>query len=400
MHQRNRGAIVALAVLNACSPADGGLGFSVRDSTGILIAENELAQLAVSDWSLEDQPVLSIGTVDGDSAYAFFRVISIDRLSDGSLLVTQAGPPHLRIFSADGAFVRSIGRVGDGPGEFRSVSSVQVLDADTIMVFDPRNRRISLSDRSGVISESVNLDAASGLLAVHRLPTGRFLTVGSPDGRAQMSLPPGLHRPTRPVVVFSPDGAPEDTIGVFPGLEIQIVAIEGGIGTSAAVWGRTLAVETRGPEIIIGTGESFELMVFEPSHTLTKIIRVVDADLTIQAEAWAEYKRTTLAEIDEVESRAFMQHFLDESTPPSARAPFTRILVDDRGRLWLSPYERTDLVEGSWHVLDTGGRLIARVKAPERFRILDIEAEFATGVWRDELDVEHVRVYRLLDVSK
>jgi hypothetical protein len=36
------------------------------------------------------------------------------------------------------------------------------------------------------------------------------------------------------------------------------------------------------------------------------------------------------------------------------------------------------------------------VETPPRFRIFQIGSDFMLGRWRDELDVDHVRMYELL----
>jgi hypothetical protein len=66
-------------------------------------------------------------------------------------------------YDAEGAFSALIGREGDGPGEFRSVSRLGML-GDTVWVIDFRLNRITLLDRQGrvleVVSPSERLDVS------------------------------------------------------------------------------------------------------------------------------------------------------------------------------------------------------------------------------------------------
>jgi hypothetical protein len=41
------------------------------------------------------------------------------------------------------------------------------------------------------------------------------------------------------------------------------------------------------------------------------------------------------------------------------------------------------------------GRILARVQMPSKFRVQEIGEDYVLGVWRDDLDVESVRVYGL-----
>jgi hypothetical protein len=79
-------------------------------------------------------------------------------------------------------------------------------------------------------------------------------------------------------------------------------------------------------------------------------------------------------------------------------APFTRIVIDEEGRVWLSPYELSNLsYAGNWHVLDVEGRLIGSLKVPENFRLLAVRSNTVFGVWQDELNIEYIRSYRVIE---
>ncbi|UCG88430.1 MAG: hypothetical protein JSW71_07780, partial [Gemmatimonadota bacterium] len=80
------------------------------------------------------------------------------------------------------------------------------------------------------------------------------------------------------------------------------------------------------------------------------------------------------------------------STMPALEA----MRVDDGGNLWIQPYSRPGEEERNWWVLGREGRLLGSVQVPARFRLLHIGEDFALGRWRDDLDVEHVQLYRLI----
>jgi hypothetical protein len=58
---------------------------------------------------------------------------------DGSVLVVDARPVHIKIFDPSGRHVRSIGREGSGPGEFRS--AYIAVRGDSVVAQDARNAR-------------------------------------------------------------------------------------------------------------------------------------------------------------------------------------------------------------------------------------------------------------------
>jgi hypothetical protein len=62
--------------------------------------------------------------------------------------------------------------------------------------------------------------------------------------------------------------------------------------------------------------------------------------------------------------------------------------------LWIETWERE--VGGSvWVVLDDNGRQRARVVAPPGSTLLSVGRDWSLWLWRDEFDVEHVRVHGL-----
>ncbi len=62
----------------------------------------------------------------------------------GHIYVADASVPTVYVFSASGDFVASIGRKGEGPGEFIIPSGIFVGDKDSLFVFDFNLRRISV----------------------------------------------------------------------------------------------------------------------------------------------------------------------------------------------------------------------------------------------------------------
>jgi hypothetical protein len=74
----------------------------------------------------------------------------------------------------------------------------------------------------------------------------------------------------------------------------------------------------------------------------------------------------------------------------SAQAP-AEIRMDDDGRLWVFP--APSAADASLRVLDLAGAERAVLSLPDRFEPLAVDEHEVIGVWRDSLDVEHLRVY-------
>ena len=94
-------------------------------------------------WSLQLEEVLAIGSMDGDESFG--RIMDIAWDSRGRFLVADDhGGSHVKVFGSDGSYVRTIGREGEGPGEFTQPWGVAVDASDSLYVWDAARSLISV----------------------------------------------------------------------------------------------------------------------------------------------------------------------------------------------------------------------------------------------------------------
>lgn len=96
---------------------------------------------AVARWSLAPQPEVEIGVVEGEEPYLLHDVAGAVELEDGRIVVLNAGSHEVRIYDGEGRHLRSLGREGDGPGEFRGPARLRHVGGDTVEVVDEELRR-------------------------------------------------------------------------------------------------------------------------------------------------------------------------------------------------------------------------------------------------------------------
>ena len=58
-----------------------------------------------------------------------------------------------------------------------------------------------------------------------------------------------------------------------------------------------------------------------------------------------------------------------------------------------------DLGATSWDILDSEGRYLGALDMPHRFQPVTFEGDLVYGIWRDEFDVQYVRVMRVVGVE-
>lgn len=134
-----------LLILAACSSHDAGLKShsSVTDTIpgGIVrvMSNGPTAWADTSGWKLVlERTIAPAGGAPGELLEPRWLILR----DDGSLVVGDMDPPRFVYYDSAGDFVRTIGREGDGPGEFRSPHPA--LLGDTLIVHDPQQSRITL----------------------------------------------------------------------------------------------------------------------------------------------------------------------------------------------------------------------------------------------------------------
>ena len=92
---------------------------------------------------LKLEEVLSIGSLSGEHD-AFGRVTGIAVDSRGRILVADERAHHFKVFGPSGAYLATVGRRGEGPGEFGAPRGIVVTPGDSVFVLDTDRSLISV----------------------------------------------------------------------------------------------------------------------------------------------------------------------------------------------------------------------------------------------------------------
>jgi hypothetical protein len=136
-------------VAGACDAGSGAqsAGVAVRDSAGIRIVQSSgPAWQEEAGWQIELSPFVVIGVVDGDAMQQLFRVSAATRLADGTIVIADAGSPHVRWYAASGEFLKGTGRSGEVQGEFSDFGAGGMCrpGEDFLLVSDPMQARANV----------------------------------------------------------------------------------------------------------------------------------------------------------------------------------------------------------------------------------------------------------------
>jgi len=392
--RRRTTALAALAVVAACGDAGGGPAAAVRDSAGVTIVENPATLAERPLWTVAPEPLVAIGALEGEDAYQLSQVSGAGRLSDGRILVANRGTQELRYFDRTGGHRRSVGREGEGPGEFKGLGTVVVLPGDSVAAYDWNLRRVSYFGPDGAFVRSVNLDFPAGF----PMPVGRFADGAWLAGRG-FTFAPGndgtdIIRDTVPYLVFEPSGALRDSIGRFPATEFYVRTSGRSAMATSLPFGRSTESAVAGDRFYAGHNERYEITRYTAAGRPELIVRLAHPPVPLSGGDLAVYKAERL-EDTESNFRQETARNLEEMPYPSTLPAFADLVVDADGNLWVLEYARPGSDERRWTVFSPEGRALGSVVTPPGLRVLEIGRDYVLGVWRDDLDVEYMRLHRL-----
>jgi len=336
----------------------------MRDSSGVRIVEHSRFPEAVAPLAIGERPLLELDTQREviDHELNFRRPYLIARpLSDGRWVALDLF--SLKVFDREGRFVRTIGRRGSGPGEFRQLRDFCVLPGDTIVAVSLSERRIAAFDSAGRHLRTAVLEGQVGRSPC--LDRGTVLVHG-----VAMPFGESGHRQRAVLEMVRWDGTDRVRLG--------LVEVESADLTFPGI----VNVIGEGDEIVVGTGEAPEYRVLRSDGTTRLLVRWHAEMRPVPPSLRAEYVRSG--------------HQASSVERPYLPV-YRRLAVAEDGSVWVQ--DRPDHKVQSFLVFDRVGLLIGQVKLPTSSRIPVDAAWIGSGRillgYREADGTPHVAVHAL-----
>lgn len=232
------------------------------------------------------------------------------------------------------------------------------------------------------------------------LPDGGLLFLAMMGGQ----LPVGgeMTRPDQGYLIWRGPDEAVDTLAWHGGIEQMRVNVSGGQPSGeivTALLGRSgqWFVDWHGGRAILGDASAPEIEVHGLDGSL-RLVRWEPRNLTVDL---ADAEAARQARIEWIESRISpprqtVQLRAQQAVPePTEYPPYLGFLADTEGNLWVQEYPRPTADSAVWLVFDPDGRELGTVTLPKDLRIFEIGGDYLLTLFRDDLDVEHVRLYPL-----
>ncbi len=376
-------------------------GFRGPDADALQPCESELIE------------EMRIGSLDGPAEYSFSDINSIAVSQSGAVYVDDAHPPTIREFGPDGRFVRSIGREGEGPGEFRSIAGVSVLPDDRVAFWDRGARRITVYRTDGELDETLRIE---GVNPPYPFAERSFLTDVEGDFYLRIFVEPASSGRDLAAMRYgyariSPDGTVLDTLAVpeAPGTSGQSIVIYTRAGDRNPFLEEALDALSPFGYLVAGFNGNYEFTILDSAGTI-QVEREGFQPVEVKAGERAEWQ----ARVAHAERRSGGSY----AEVPRWKPAYRDLWVDSDGRIWVHRYAEAvrrdepipelwpEVLEGTepsitweeptlYDVFGANGRLLRCVGVPADSEVMASRGSLVWGISRGDLDEQYVVRWRI-----
>ena len=300
---------------------------------------------------------LSIGRED-DENYLFYRARDIQVDTDGNIYILDSGNHRLQVFDKSGIYLRSIGKKGQGPGEF-SVPSRLRLDEETgnIFVKDNMLRKIIIFEKEGkYIDKDIPLVE---ILIDFCLDSDRCIW-------GKFSLP-GI-KTYRFIKKITLSGKVEKTFAEIPYLKQSIVISSTRKGNTGTMGGYffdhgyeddLFISKVKNHTFIYGHSKKYELVVIDRSGKTLFMMRKDESPIKITKNERVRIKNQIIWDIRK------QGHYVPEISIklPDYKPYFYSIITDDISRIYVrkNPVSRKSGINHEYDVFNKEGLYLYKI---------------------------------------
>jgi hypothetical protein len=340
IHSALLATVLLFGALAACSKTPDRWKGRIELKDGIQIAHNPRDPISTEEV-LSLKADLTLGQESTQpGAVSFHNLLPygcVDTDAEGNIYVLDGGAYLVFSFDSQGRRLKTFGRKGQGPGEFRSPDCLKAMSDGTIEIVDSASRKLLTFSGDGTLLKEGSLvdfpefarpaiDDAGGIVAM----TTEF---GPRTKLALIRIPADL----KTVVRFSD----AETRPVFDGSTINVFFPQ-----------FEFTVSSRG-QVIWGFQDKYLVTVSRlDGRVVRKITKEYDPVVLTEGTAQARVKRMLAGRT------APLNFKIDH--PPSYW-PFYALITDEKGRLIARTPEKTADGKAFHDVFDEGGRFLGRI---------------------------------------
>ena len=355
-------------------------------STTIVLAllgcEDPPARDAISDDTESDgerRPILEIPGTAPNGDLRFASAVGATRLSDGTIVIGDRLDRMVRFVDRQGNPRRTVGREGEGPGEFDDIDWLGQCGPDSVFVWDADLKRMTV------------IDAAGNVVATFPLPSD------------PSAAPPSIVSCSREgVVAFI--GIPVDLGDIWKHYRAPLFladtrgAIAREIGEVAAFEGRPLgkiiSLALTWDRIYVGTKDSAFVDVYSLNGSHLGVVAVGASARAPTPEHYESAIDIQVMGLGSVSDREALKELMLGWPMPDYLPPYAALLADPKGLLWVQISLPGD-AETWLSAIDREGRIVADVRLPRFVSVFEVGDDYLLATYVDEGGEPFVVMYEI-----
>ena len=200
------------------------------------------------------EDVYTVGAMEGEDWEIFGRIQSVDFDETGNLHIVDWQAKRVVVMGPDGSFLRTVGKPGEGPGEFSTLIGLVVLRDGSYAAITFGS--IHLFDADGEFTGTVPADAATGIpMQSQGLPDGRLVSSNTfrmnlSAGSGSVSIATSEEPVGRPIEVLSLDGGTSELL--YTAWELPEEGEDGGsMSATSTSAGASISLQMRPPRAFV-----------------------------------------------------------------------------------------------------------------------------------------------------
>lgn len=169
----------------------------------------------------------------------------------------------------------------------------------------------------------------------------------------------------------------------------------GGYGEGPGEFKFLRTIHALGPDSLIAFEGMWRAQYFDASGNYLHSVLLEDIRADVAPRDLWLYRRNLVDGLPPGGDVAMTKRFLARLPPPVEEPWYWYVRFDSAGYIWVSDDLMPGRERSDWTIVDSTGMAVARVTLPPRFEMFEATDDDVLGRWRDENDVEYVRIYAL-----
>ncbi len=394
-------ALLIAAATAACGRSTPKIDVTTRDSSGVTIIDHPAGALAAVPQYRLSAPIATIGGATADMLHDATAMRNAIFLDADHFVVIDGRMNRLVLFDSAGAVQAIYGGRGT-PDSLVSPGQLHVADDGSVWLVDLPARYVRLGANIQPVAQQQlgpKVPVQATVLFVHGQAA---IAVENPFEQPK-TADQNLHRGTSYLLRVTPDAV--DTLAKWPGTEwFAVTSGEGhdqSVTTQPVRFGPTTVVRPWGHDIVVGTGDSWELEVRDTTGALRRIITLHDPVRPVTPALRDSVQAVDLREINALRGADEQTKAMARASVTSQRfadsvAPYDDAFAGRNGQLWVSETVLPTDSTRSYAIFGADGHLVGRLRVPASTRVLAADSDRVVSRSVDPTGVAFLELSRLV----